>query len=592
MPNSTSDDLSIQSITFGNSLIPVGALTTLIGSDIAEALAFGERGSAGLVWSVASAFGAPSVVKACISGASPGWLRSLLGLRSIASDRAIGLDLKLARKSSWTTKVRRTFNDGRDPLGVSCDAKALRVNEPLSRDHPSCKDVYAFDRSTMRIVEGLQKTLPHDPLTVYTVAPHLASLRVRTISQPLALAFSLLKFLELHYHWTHGAPHLALISAIPFAFFFVSGCIIAFRDIFLARRLADSTGNLDAIIGELPTWKKTGGDKKVVLGLLADPRTSIWWRLMWSIGGLLHVVSLILTYFILSKMPPAFTVAWATFQVAWLTCRVLTYYFAEGMEPMADRLVVGHRWQDLDVLMKTRVLNLTLAAAQYQTHVHPRGIELYADDSFSPQHIINLLSEPQKLRMSCELPRHFDHSKPKSIEIVITAVVGDTVLSSAMWMVGSDVSPMDMYDCCLVFFSFPLPSPSPSSRSLAPPPAPATFAIPAARVAHDIGEFNRPDTENYTPVFVPRGTGSYPAYVQAWLYWIPCGPNRWLQIRGKDMIVSGRCMAEVLDDRQLSALLGAGNLNISLKHAKEVKEAVELSRVGVKALFNLLPGTQ
>lgn len=58
------------------------------------------------------------------------------------------------------------------------------------------------------------------------------------------------------------------------------------------------------------------------------------------------------------------------------------------------------------------------------------------------------------------------------------------------------------------------------------------------------------------------------------------------------MIVSGRCMAEVLDDRQLSALLGAGNLNISLKHAKEVKEAVELSRVGVKALFNLLPGTQ
>jgi hypothetical protein len=223
----------------------------------------------------------------------------------------------------------------------------------------------------MRIVEGLQKTLPRDPLTVYAVAPHLAYLRVRTISQPLALAFSLLKFLELHYHWTHGAPHLALISAIHFTFFFVSGCIFAFREIFLARRLADSAGNLDAIIGELLTWKKAGGEKKVVLGLLADPRTSIWWRLVWSIGGLLHVVSLILTYFILSKMPPAFTVAWAAFQVAWLTCRVLTYYFAEGMEPMADRIVVGHRWQDLDVLMKTRVLSLTLAAAQYWPDPRP-----------------------------------------------------------------------------------------------------------------------------------------------------------------------------------------------------------------------------
>jgi hypothetical protein len=59
---------------------------------------------------------------------------------------------------------------------------------------------------------------------------------------------------------------------------------------FLARRLADN-GNFDAIIGELPTWKKAGGEKKVVLGLLADPRTSIWWRLMWSIGGLLYAVS-------------------------------------------------------------------------------------------------------------------------------------------------------------------------------------------------------------------------------------------------------------------------------------------------------------
>jgi hypothetical protein len=122
--SATSGNLGIQSITFENSLIPVGALTTLIGSDIAETLALGERGSAGLVWSVTSAFGAPSVIKACINGAGPGWLRSLLGMRSIASDRAIGL--KLALKSSWAIRVRRTFNNA--PLGVSCDAKALQVD--------------------------------------------------------------------------------------------------------------------------------------------------------------------------------------------------------------------------------------------------------------------------------------------------------------------------------------------------------------------------------------------------------------------------------------------------------------------------------
>jgi len=205
---------------------------------------------------------------------------------------------------------------------------------------------------------------------------------------------------------------------------------------------------------------------------------------------------------------------------------------------------------------------------------------------------MNLLSEPQKLQMSCELPRDFDPSKSSSIEIEITAVIGDTVLSSAMWMGGSDVSPMDMYDSCLVFFSFPPPSPSPSSPSLSPPPAASTFAIPAARVAHHIGELNRPDTEKCIPVFVPRGTGRYAAYVETWRYWIPCGPNRWLQFQSRNLTASGRCMADVLDDGQLSALLGAGTWNISLTHAEEIKEIVKLSHVGVEALLNLLPGTQ
>jgi hypothetical protein len=445
----------------------------------------------------------------------------------------------------------------------------------------------------MYMVEGLRKTLPGDPLNVYTGAPH-PCFRARTIIlQSSVLALSLLKGLEFYYQWTNGAPHLALISAIPFIFFFVSGCIITCREVFLAQRLTD-IGDLDIIIGELPTWKNAGGDKKVVLGLLADPRTSIWWRLMWSIGGLLHAVSLVLTYFILSKMTPAFTLAWAGFQVAWLTCRILIYYFTDPLEPVADRMMVGHRWQDLDVSMKTRVLSLTLAAAQYQIHVHPRGLKAYSDDSFSPQHIMNLLSEPQKLQMSCNLPSHFDPSKSSSIDIEITAVIGDTVLSSTMWMVGSDKSPIDMYDCCVIFLSFPPPQPSPSSPSLGPPPAPSTFAIPAARVASEHGnrQFNRPDTEKWIPTFVPRGAGVYSVDNQILWYWIPCGPNRWLQVQSKNLTVLGRCTAEVLDDGQLSALFRTGTLNISLTHVEEVKGVVELSRFGVEALFSLLPGTK
>ena len=128
MANSTTSAISsgftFQSVNFGNNLIEIGALTTLIGSTIAETLVLGDRGSAGLVWGTMSTFGASSIIKACISGVSPGWLRALLGLRNKASDVALGLDLELARESRSATRVRNTLDA---PLGISCDSKVGTV---------------------------------------------------------------------------------------------------------------------------------------------------------------------------------------------------------------------------------------------------------------------------------------------------------------------------------------------------------------------------------------------------------------------------------------------------------------------------------
>ena len=119
----------------------------------------------------------------------------------------------------------------------------------------------------------------------------------------------------------------------------------------------------------------------------------------------------------------------------------------------------------------------------------------------------------------------------------------------------------------------------------------STFAIPAARVARYVQEFEKSDAEKCTSIVVPPGTSRYSEYSQTWLYWIPCGPNRWLRIQSKNLTMLGRCTAEVLDDGQLSALLRAGNLHIRLTHVTEVKEIVKRSRVGDEALFNPLPGT-
>jgi len=106
-------------VNFGNGLIEIAALTTLIGSSTAGDLILGNRGAAGLVWGSISAFGSSSVIKACASAASPGWLRQMLGLRTASSDKAVGMDLSLSPEKRVARRMRGTLDD-LGPIGVSC----------------------------------------------------------------------------------------------------------------------------------------------------------------------------------------------------------------------------------------------------------------------------------------------------------------------------------------------------------------------------------------------------------------------------------------------------------------------------------------
>jgi len=106
-------------VSFGNGLIEIAALTTLIGSSTAGDLILGNRGAAGLVWGSISSFGSSSVIKACASAASPGWLRQMLGLRTASSDKAVGMDLSLSPGKRAARRMRGTLDD-LGPIGVSC----------------------------------------------------------------------------------------------------------------------------------------------------------------------------------------------------------------------------------------------------------------------------------------------------------------------------------------------------------------------------------------------------------------------------------------------------------------------------------------
>lgn len=109
------------SFNFSNNLVEIGALTALVGSSVAQSLILGNRGAAGIAWAATSSFGTISVIKACFCGANSGWLRETLGIRTVASDLAVGLELSY--DSSWTAKVRRNMGE---PLAIFRHAEQVR----------------------------------------------------------------------------------------------------------------------------------------------------------------------------------------------------------------------------------------------------------------------------------------------------------------------------------------------------------------------------------------------------------------------------------------------------------------------------------
>lgn len=120
MSNSTNPDPTLTSMNLGGGLIEIAALTALIGSTTVESLILGNQGTAGLVWGTMSVFGALSVIKACISATTPGWLRETLGVRTKGVDAAVGLTLSLDSKGF------RSRNRVGGAIGLACKIETVR----------------------------------------------------------------------------------------------------------------------------------------------------------------------------------------------------------------------------------------------------------------------------------------------------------------------------------------------------------------------------------------------------------------------------------------------------------------------------------
>jgi len=114
--------LPLPKFNIGNGLINIAALTALVGSSTVEALVLGNRGAAGLPWAALSIFGNLSVLKACVTGASPGWLRETIGARNSRSDSILGMSLDLVQSLRGESKARRNVGEA---IGVVCKKHAV-----------------------------------------------------------------------------------------------------------------------------------------------------------------------------------------------------------------------------------------------------------------------------------------------------------------------------------------------------------------------------------------------------------------------------------------------------------------------------------
>ncbi|TKA81155.1 hypothetical protein B0A49_02004 [Cryomyces minteri] len=564
-------------ITIGSGLVEIAALTALIGSSTAESLVLGDRGAAGLCWAAMSAFGSVHLVKACVAASTPSWLRDTMGVRNARSDAAIGHSLNLVRKMRGTKSIG-------EAIGISAQyEKSSIVRKEGAQDESGpqvhiTEDIYALEPATAEALRACP-TLKKDTALqsfVYVRDPdwrredRRRSLRNKDL---LAMAASVSKLAEVYTLWRYGAGTLSFVTAVNWAYFLLSASILQISGVSREHE-EDSleSSYIDILSGKLPTAQIAGEDGKILLGVPLNPRKSLAWRLVWSIGSVVCSSSMVATYMFMSRQQPISLYIWAAFQLLWLICRSVFFYFAEETADMKHAITAVGNANSKPPHVTTRLQNLTYALSKYQMLAHPRGPWCYAQDIQSTSSIKSVFEATDK-----KLHKSVDQQveAEQGVEVSILAVIGDTLLSSAAWMRGYPLTGMDLYDSCIVCLKV----------------AGETKLIPSARVLSGPPKEVAPkDVEiGVAPAFVAIG-GTNDGTNISWVYWIPYEGNRWLHFRTEDGVqVLGQRTARVVNNIQVTNQLMVGDLYISLQSVVDVEDIVKKSTAAGLALCDLMP---
>jgi hypothetical protein len=401
------------------------------------------------------------------------------------------------------------------------------------------------------------------------------------VSDWIVLLLSLIKLSEAYVLWKMQGLILCCICNVTWLYFFLAAALLQLRYTFKMKarqnREDHDSGTVDILAGDLPTTMRQGGDRKIFLGSSKSDHKSLSWRLTWAIGGIVCTTSLVMTYVYLGYSGNRTVYVWSGFQALWLVTRLTFHHFADAVHQTRPRMITERPWDNISPPLKHRVLELTFALGKYQAYIHPRGHYSYLEDLSSSRKLRDYLSQTDH-QLCAALPGKYVPSIDKAVDVSITAVIGDTVLASAAWIVqGSKLTGLDLYDTCVVFINI----------------GGTHFAIPSARVLAGIETTAvKQDIENpRPPQLAPKGVGNT-GFDITWWYWIPCEGGRWLQMHSEKMKILGQRRAHVLLDQQVTQRLLVGDLKISLTNVSELKATASLASDVSGILLELLPRTK
>lgn len=148
-----------------------------------------------------------------------------------------------------------------------------------------------------------------------------------------------------------------------------------------------------------------------------------------------------------------------------------------------------------------------------------------------------------------------------TVEVSVAAVIGDILLSSVAWLMGSPLTGMDLYDCCILVIQ--------ASGQI--------MLIPACRVLSSRFEpEHAPDPELTVPSqFHPKGSSNDRKNI-SWRYWILCGVNKWLYYSAPTWDptmtqtpgIIGKQVMKLTSGEDITEELRTGKLFVSLNSVK------------------------